>query len=206
MIAATLVVGKKAPDPRAMPKFSGEFYQKSILDAELTRIQPYLTLSASEVEQLTKTFLEYAEIRAEFEAKLARVTSFDGNTLKVAVPHYLDDGHIFREQFYNQLKAEFPAGRFEQIDDYLGEFFDQSFQGFGIMDQEVTISPMRNDPDQFHVLWNAKTFGELTPSRVKTNTGLMLGKSSDSIISREAFASGQFRAVGAILTAKFPRK
>jgi hypothetical protein len=196
----------RAPRGPVESASSGDTLRTSVLAAQLASVRKDLVLDPAETEKLTAIYLENLDIRIEIESRLARVASFDGLTVKVEIPHYEAEGRALRERFYGQLKASFPNGRFEQIDDYLGEYFDTDFKGFGIMDQVFTVSPRLGYTEElFRIKWEAKVAGDLTPSRLAAKDGnRWTGSGSESLMGRDFFSSDQLRAIEPILTEKFP--
>lgn len=180
----------------------GEALIKGWIDANTEANQRFLNLSPEETIRLENDFIEFVEIKAELESRLIKVRSFDGKTLTVQVPSYPEDGRVIRNMFNAELKNDFPDGKYEQIDDHLGNGFDSYFRGFGIMDQTAVVTKDPATPDKYIIQWSATTVGDLTPSGVPSDYR-MTGLKGTAVLTLDQIGTGEFGYLTTAITTNF---
>lgn len=147
-------------------------------------------ITRKELQTLLNIYAEFQEIRVTFEKSLFQIVASDDRRLSVSVPPYPVEGSAMRELFHQRLKTEFSREKYEKIDDYLGEYFDQRFSGFGISKQTITVEKEPNS-ELLKITKEVVVSPGLTPSGIQTEVRFG-GNSSTSRLSRDQLKVGEF--------------
>ncbi len=183
---------------------SGEFILENnlrgVMEHSLRFLEPKIT--SDEMAKLTEIAVEAYKMKRDIESRHLMVLESDDDKLEVAIPAYLDEGLGLRNMFLGELRDAFPNGRFEQIDDFVGQRLDAYFYGFGIMDQLITVTRNEKNPLLFEINREGITVGELTPDRLPSSQR-MTGLSDFALRSLDQMETGDFTYLKDIIQENF---
>ncbi len=162
--------------------------------------QGFLELTPVERERIIGIASDFLEKKSSIESTIITVVGSEQGILTLEIPPYVELGRSLRDEFQRELIRALGEERFEHIDDYLGEYFDVYFRGFGITKQTLRLAHDGDAPEKYRIEWSAAVVSGLTPSGVKMpNNNGWLGSTGATICTPESLNSGEYTAVGALL-------
>jgi hypothetical protein len=162
-----------------------------------------LKLSPEEVNRLVAETLEFQEIQTELITRFLQETRYDPASVTLHVPPYPAEGKLLRDMYHQRLKAAFPDGKFEQIQERIGGYLDESFRGFGIADQTFTLTRSTEKPGALEVGWEVRVPESQTPSG--PNEGMSYpGSLGRALLTPQQIVSGEYRFLAPVVARHFP--
>ena len=197
-----------APDPSQRIAVSrdtaeGEAPAEHMLRGVIAANVEELGLTPMEVDRLVGETLEFQEIQTELITRYLQETRYDPGSVSLHVPPFPVEGKALRDMYHQRLKAAFPDGKFEKIQERVGGYLDESFRGFGIADQTFTLARSTERPGALELAYEIRVPEGQSPSG--PNEGMSyVGSAGRALLTPQQVSSGEFRFLGPVVARHFP--
>lgn len=190
-----------APNRARPAAGTGEAYLDHTFRSFIVARQAELELTPGQLDHLVADLLELFEIHTEVIGRFVEEVSVKPDAVTVRVPPFPVEGKAVRDLLQQRVRADFPA-KADRILAELGDFVDDSFRGFGIADQTITVKPT-GERGMFEVTWDVRVPEGQTASR-NPEDAPYAGSSGVMLFARDQIQSGEYRFLAPILARRFP--